>query len=312
MKNIPVLILAWRRVDRAREMVQVLRRLDIKRVYISIDGQRKGEFNPNIDRVYEIFSEMENWSNEILIRRRTESTGLYDAVTSGIDWFFSNEERGVILEDDVIPTEEFFILSKYFFDRGYDKMMPTFSGDARYTKKMHILTNSQLIKGNLFSCWGWGTWSYFWKDFRSSKVSSRDMVTPESWNVTTIYRLSYKLFCNQNKANYCRLSQSWAYQVFLYCLINNYLQLYPTRNLVSNKGGDEWASNTITFQKESLLMVQEGWELEDDCEIKGATKKVDSFNILQYHCSRKNLLVLASISILNILIVGDKYNHLKE
>ena len=39
---------------------------------------------------------------------QNKNLGCRKGVTAGIDWFFSNEEMGIILEDDCIPSLSFF------------------------------------------------------------------------------------------------------------------------------------------------------------------------------------------------------------
>lgn len=74
---------------------------------------------------------------------RDENLGCKYAVSSAIDWFFENEEEGIILENDSLPSDFFLffcdaMLEKYRFDtrirhiRGTNLQMGQKSGNDSY------------------------------------------------------------------------------------------------------------------------------------------------------------------------------------
>ena len=49
-----------------------------------------------------------DWDCEVKTLFRDKNLGCKYAVSSAIDWFFENEEMGIILEDDCLPSQSFF------------------------------------------------------------------------------------------------------------------------------------------------------------------------------------------------------------
>ena len=80
--------------------------------------------------------------------------GCRKSVSSGISWFFDQEEMGIILEDDCLPSESFFNYCKSFLTD--TKMMKGFIQSQGLINKMNGRQRMQIIffqvSGN---CWGW-------------------------------------------------------------------------------------------------------------------------------------------------------------
>jgi GR25 family glycosyltransferase involved in LPS biosynthesis len=79
-----------------------------RRIYLSIDGPRSYK---DVSKVSDV-----NFLAEDFIRIRKSNTFLLShksnlgckvAVQKAIDWFFANEDSGIILEDDVIFDQRF-------------------------------------------------------------------------------------------------------------------------------------------------------------------------------------------------------------
>jgi hypothetical protein len=62
-----------------------------------------------------------DWPCELKTLFRESNLGCKNAVSGGINWFFSHEEMGIILEDDCLPSASFFdyatqLLQRYRHD----------------------------------------------------------------------------------------------------------------------------------------------------------------------------------------------------
>ena len=67
---------------------------------------------------YLIRSTNVDWDCEVITLFRKNNLGCKKAIVGAINWFFDNEEQGIILEDDIVPKNEFFefcdiMLEKY-------------------------------------------------------------------------------------------------------------------------------------------------------------------------------------------------------
>src|ERR1700719_4166589 len=104
----PVLFLAFNRPDSTRQVFDAIRSARPPKLYIAADG-------PRIDRPGEakLCSEVRDiavsvdWPCEVKTLFRENNLGCKAGVSGGITWFFSHEDEGIILEDDVLPVPTF-------------------------------------------------------------------------------------------------------------------------------------------------------------------------------------------------------------
>ena len=118
--NTAVLFLVFNRPDTTRQVFEAIRKAKPPRLYVAADGPR--EDHPGEDeKVREIRDYVMNnidWDCEIKTLFRDKNLGCKYAVSGAITWFFENEEMGIILEDDCLPSQSFFwyceeLLKKY-------------------------------------------------------------------------------------------------------------------------------------------------------------------------------------------------------
>ena len=103
-----ILIVGYARQDGIIRILNKMVDLGFKRIYVAIDGPK--ELNQNaISKAVLIEIAKLKSKNDILIRTwvREKNLGLSVSMITAIDWFFSFEEWGVILEDDIEITKEF-------------------------------------------------------------------------------------------------------------------------------------------------------------------------------------------------------------
>ena len=94
---------------------------------------------------------------------RDENVGCKLGVSSAITWLFKNEDKGIILEDDCVPSASFF----YFCE----ELLVRYQNDER----IGAIAGSSFIKPGFseksyfFSrypfAWGWATWARAWRHF---------------------------------------------------------------------------------------------------------------------------------------------------
>ena len=117
--NTPILFLVFNRPDTTKRVFEKIREALPPKLYVAADGprdEREGEAD-KCEQVRHIATNVD-WDCEVKTLFRDKNFGCKHAVSGAIDWFFDNEEMGVILEDDVLPNNFFFrfceeLLHKY-------------------------------------------------------------------------------------------------------------------------------------------------------------------------------------------------------
>ena len=105
----PVLIMAFNRPDHLGLLLDRLAEVQPQTIYFAVDGprpERPGE-DLKVQQVRELASRI-TWTTDIHTMFQDENHGCGLGVSNAITWFFSHVERGIILEDDVIPDPSFF------------------------------------------------------------------------------------------------------------------------------------------------------------------------------------------------------------
>ena len=109
MTPLPILHLVYNRTDTTQRVFEAIRRARPARLYVAGDGPRAdlpGDVEA-VERVRAIVQQVD-WDCELRTSFSDENQGCRIAVSGAIDWFFENEEMGIILEDDCIPDPSFF------------------------------------------------------------------------------------------------------------------------------------------------------------------------------------------------------------
>ena len=232
--NAPILITAYNRFKSFKRLVNSLKSYKCK-IYISIDGPKN-----NFDRIQQkkIIDLIEKVKKNFNLRYRIlgKNLGCQKAIFSSLDWFFSKEEKGIILEDDHLPSKNFFsFCNKLLIKFAKDKEVFSVSG---YTPFNKTEINSDYFFSKIFMCWGWATW-------RSSWLTARKFTSKKKWP-KLLKTKQWKLFLNDdlkrryyNKVYNLILSDridSWAFLWQLIGAAHGSMFIIPKRNLVKNTG----------------------------------------------------------------------------
>lgn len=242
----PILFLVFNRPETTKLVFEEIKKVKPSKIYIAADGPRKDKLDDleKCDLVKSIVSDID-WECEVEKLFRDENLGCKYAVSSAIDWYFANEEMGIILEDDCLPSVDFF--------RFCDEMLQYHKNDNR----VRFITGSNFQNGNkigeasyyfskLSHVWGWATWRRVWKDYdvELERLKNEDTLTIFS-NVfqNKIIANDWNVIFNElvlNKIN------TWDYQLAISNIFNNGLSIIPNANLISNIGIGFDATHTFS------------------------------------------------------------------
>jgi hypothetical protein len=235
-RAIPVLIIAYAREDRVLDLLKKMELWGRQKVFISIDGPRSAEIAEIQIRMRQrIQSFASNSSLEILVLDRKENLGIRSGVISGIDWFFSKVDAGIILEDDLSPSYSFFEFA--------DRSIPIISSqnDVWLSSGNNFLQPSNEPHehyANYPLIWGWATTREKWIAMREAIFYSPKLSLKQSLNSVSNYWYLGAVRTKFGKIDTWDISLAFAMRdLGKFCMI-------PPVNLVSNIGNDEYASHT--------------------------------------------------------------------
>ena len=102
----PVLLLVFNRLDVTKQVFESIKQAEPPKLYLAADGARPGieGEGEKVKAVRDYIVSNTDWKCEVKTLFREENLGCKYAVSGAINWFFENEEQGMILEDDCLPT----------------------------------------------------------------------------------------------------------------------------------------------------------------------------------------------------------------
>ena len=100
-----------RRPKETIEVLDSLRKIKPSKIFISCDGPRLGnqEEAIKVKKTQEVCKELINWDCEIKWQIFQTNLGCKMGVATAINWFFDNVKEGIILEDDTLPSNSFYL-----------------------------------------------------------------------------------------------------------------------------------------------------------------------------------------------------------
>mgnify|MGYP001196121606 CR=1 FL=1 len=164
----PVLFLIFNRPDTTKKVFSSIREAKPPRLYIAADGPRKNNLNDkkNCMIVRSIASKVD-WDCDVKTLFINQNLGCRLAVSQGINWFFEHEPEGIILEDDCLPSQSFFIFCQ--------QMLEQFRNDKRigavcgfYSNEKDYKPKSSYFISRYLRVWGWAGWRRTIKNYDSN------------------------------------------------------------------------------------------------------------------------------------------------
>lgn len=242
MLNTPILLIIFKRKETALKVLDTIRKVKPKKLYIAADGWRNEEEKIKCIDTRESILKSIDWECEVKTLFRENNVGCCYGPVNAVNWLFENEEQGIILEDDVIAEDSFFYycekLLNYYKD---NEQIMHITGDSPLDRKVG---DASYYFATVQHCWGWATWKRAWKYF------DENMETITLKEIKKTLRKRYKDF---NIKDYWQLwfprikkdhSSIWDYQ-WTYCIISkDGICINPSLNLTSNIGFGEDSTHT--------------------------------------------------------------------
>ena len=177
-----------------------------------------------------------DWPCEVKTLFRDENLGCANAVFGAISWFFENEESGIICEDDIILSQDFFKLCEDLLPRykDEDRVMEI---SAR-NESLRTDIDDSYVYAQCYHCWGWATWRRAWKKMDMQMNAAPKLSIPYLVKRLGLFRgimmKHYFMSAYRSLPNF----NSWATRWFLSILNYDGLVICPGINLALNIGVD--------------------------------------------------------------------------
>lgn len=240
----PVLLISFNRPEKTAEVLQSLRAVKPTRLYMACDGPRKnrpGEAE-KVAACQALAQEID-WPCEVFTQFQESNLGCRRGVIAAIDWFFANEEAGVILEDDILADPSFFTFCAELLERYRDEPQVMAITGCNFQPDHRAYDHSYYFSA-FNHVWGWASWRRSWALY-DKELALLD--SPEV-RVSVAAQSDVPGFADHWMYYFQAVRDgridTWDYGWTLSCWAAGGLTCTPNTNLIRNTGFGEDATHT--------------------------------------------------------------------
>lgn len=252
MISTPVLFIVFNRPGPTEKVFESIRKAAPLKLYIASDAPRMGNESDEVNcaQVKKIINKVD-WNCDVKRLYHEKNLGCSYGVQSAFNWFFKFEERGIILEDDCLPSLSFFqfceeMLEKYNND---EEVISINGSNLGY----NLNNGYSYTFSRFFNMWGWATWrrsaekiNYGITDWKHNKRPLFTIYKHIHQNIFDFDLNWYKYWKNKFDLISHDDKITWDWQWVYYQIMNNKKSVVPAINMVTNIGFNENATHTKT------------------------------------------------------------------
>lgn len=262
--NKAVLFIIFNRFEETRTVFEQIKMAKPPRLYILSDGTRNNRQGEKelVQQIRDFVLSNIDWNCDVKTRFLDKNLGCGYGIYQGLNWFFENENDGIILEDDCVPSLSFFNYAEELLDKYKDDKQIWHISGSNFLE--NIKTPYDYYFSKIMHGWGWATWKDRWQkfDFDISFFNTKNLYKfSKDKNVQTYWKEIYNLLKNNDV-------EAWDYQWLFKIIDNNGICITPTKNLVTNIG-----TNGVHFKNayDHHRLNQKSYQLETlnhPCEVR--------------------------------------------
>lgn len=254
----PVLFLVFNRPEPTARVFEAIKAARPARLYVAADGPRMGRAG-EAERcaLTRQVATAVDWDCKVQTLFRDENLGCKQAVSRAIDWFFEQEEEGIILEDDCLPVPSFFGFCDELLERfRSDRRVGMISGDNFQFGRKHGSASYYFTRYS--HIWGWASWRRTWRHYdrdAGAWPAFRDSGGLE--RLLGSRRAEIQHWRSVFDQLYAGKIDTWDCQLNLAVWTQGMVSVVPQLNLVRNIGFGEGATHTTGASKFADMAAEE-------------------------------------------------------
>lgn len=235
--DVPVLLIGYNRPELLEKRIYELSDMPIKHLYISIDGgdsSHTDKMNLVITKASVIFKDL----HTLEIHHNRKNLGLVKHVTSAITEVFKNFQYIIVIEDDVVTSQNFFenmidgfnVLKLHKMYGIVGAFSPLDLSRIKHLKNYWRITRYTPL-------WGWGCSKTIWDryNYNLSQIDiAKNLNKSEVWNRLTSFQKN--IWLNRFYKSQENPFASWDMQFQYLSFVESFNNIVPISRLVDNEG----------------------------------------------------------------------------
>lgn len=238
----PVMICGFNRPDCLKQVFERVREAKPAQLFLVLDAPREGR-QDDVEKNNACKKVLENidWPCEVVRDYAEKNLGCRKRMASGITNVFKHVEQCIILEDDCVPSAEFFSFARKMLEKYKDdSRVGLIAGhiqhysDARRSPRYY--RDADYYFDHMNTIWGWATWRRAWKFYDDSLSGWDSFVEAGKLGVISKNKRVQNRFKQLIRDTQEGRTSSWAIVWWANCVMNGMLCLHPCGNLITNIG----------------------------------------------------------------------------
>ena len=246
MFTTPILLITFNLPEHCRKVLDAIKCVRPSEVYVFQDGPRNDADREKCALVRGVLEDGITWPCNLHKFFSDKNLGCGPGPAAALNWFFTDVEQGIILEDDAVPHPDFFLYA--------EDLLARFKDDAsvRAIGSMNVDTQRwgdgsyyfSMMNRNLCA---WATWRRAWEAFDINlKGTSRKRLRKalKQYGCGVLERTYWCDRLDEVHKNGCD-GKSWDMQFFMSIWLKHGKGVIPNVNLSSNIGTVGEATHTM-------------------------------------------------------------------
>lgn len=234
--KVPIIFIFFNRPDTTMQALESIRAARPEKLYLVSDGARPTTLGEK-ERVAQLREEVErniDWQCNVHRIYADKNMGCHRRMVSGITAVFEQEEKAIIIEDDIVPIQSFYQYCEELLERYKDEEKIYFISGNNMMQEPEM--DESYIFSKYPSIWGWATWKRAWSQFDD---------TMEKWNaikksgcMNQYYGRDsiVRFYASQFESAFTGKCDTWDYQWEANRMWNGGIGIIPKYNLICNIG----------------------------------------------------------------------------
>lgn len=233
--------MAYRRYSNVQNILDICSKNGISKIYVALDWGRDPEAFSDVQKCRKVVEDFsDNFEGHIYKKYAEQNLGCAISVLSACDWVFSHEDFATVIEDDCIPSDDFF---QFMQDSQKVMKFEPRIGIACGTQFASIeKTNNSWFLASYPLIWGWGTSRRSWEKIRDGYFKENMPGRISSFR-------TYAEYCywkSGARRAYSGFVDAWDIPLVFVLICSGLKALLPGVNLIKNVGNDAAATHTLT------------------------------------------------------------------
>lgn len=231
-------MIIFNRPDKTKILFEQIKKIKPKKLYVAADGPRNEKDLKAVEQTRSIIKV--DWDCDVHYLYQEKNLGVALNPSNAMTKMFSENEYGIILEDDIYPDLSFFpfmeeILIRYKDDERF--------GFVSGMNPVEIKNGDSYTFVRYGYSYGWATWKRVWDKY-DFEIKSWGKLRKTDWLKKKLKGVFIRMHWNEYFNRVLGGSNdAWDYQ-FMYTIIsNNLLAIVPKYNISKNIGFDAEATH---------------------------------------------------------------------